>query len=675
MAAQDYLRLRAQGLNRLLFLAHRKEILDQSLMTFRRALNDFSFGEKWFGGTRPVAFEHIFASVQSLHHADLTTIDPSHFDVIIIDEFHHAAASTYEEVLNHFSPRELLALTATPERADGQNILSWFNGTITAELRLWDAIDQQHLVPFHYYGISDGTDLRKITYTRGLGYSTAELSNLYTANDAWANLVLKALHGHVTVSDMSALAFCVSIEHAETMAAFFNSKGISARSLTSHTPMSEREESLAQLRDGDLQILCSVDVFNEGVDIPQVNTLLMLRPTESGVVFLQQLGRGLRTYPGKDVCTVLDFVGNHHADFRYDRKYRALLGVQYKQLVNEVEQGFPLLPSGCHMQLDAVAQEAILRNLKQSVPSHLTQKAQALKSYAASGAEVSLAGYLDYSGLELSDIYTNDGSWSDLLDRADLLTQPAGPFERLLRRAIGRLLHIDDPSRITNFVEIARGTSEIPEVWQRMLLLQICGSVEELKGADTETARLSLLSHPQVCSELQETLPLLKGLSGHAHQPWDGLPSAALVLHGRYTRAEILAAIGDGNGMSTRSWREGVLWAKDLKTDIFLMTIQKSEAKFSATTMYRDYAMSPTVIHWESQSTTSAQSPTGQRYQNHVEQGSQVLLFARERTGGFWFLGRANYIQHSGSQPMAITWKLETPLPPDLYQQMTIIAA
>jgi superfamily II DNA or RNA helicase len=677
MAAEDYARLRHQGHDRLLFLAHRKEILDQSLTTFRRALNDFSFGEKWFAGQKPLTFEHVFASVQSLHHADLTAIDPRHFDVIIIDEFHHAAASTYEEILHHFEPRELLALTATPERADGQSILGWFNNAITAELRLWDAIDQQHLVPFHYYGISDGTDLRNLTYTKGIGYSTTELTNLYTANDAWANLVLKAIDEHVTISELSALAFCVSIDHAESMATFFTSKGLAAKALTSHTPAGDRETYLAQLRDGDLQILCSVDVFNEGIDIPQVNTLLMLRPTESGVVFLQQLGRGLRTYPGKDVCTVLDFVGNHHAEFRYDLKYRALLGVHYKQLVDQVEAGFPFLPSGCHMQLDAVAQETILRNIKQSLPSHLTQKVSALRSFASSVDTVTLAGFLTYSGLDLSDIYSNGTCWSDLLERADLPIHPAGPHEKLLRKAIGRILHADDPDRITNFVKIASGASGIAEVWQRMLLLQVCGSVEELKAADTESARQMLLSHPQVCAEIIEVLPLLAGSAHHPHQPWAGRPAGALHVHARYTRAEILAVIGDGQGMSTRSWREGVLWAKDLQTDIFLMTMKKSESKFSATTMYKDYAMSPTMIHWESQSTTSAESPTGQRYQHHVERGSQVLFFARETTDdrAFWFLGSANYLHHTGSAPMAVTWSLDVALPPDLYQQLLTTVA
>jgi HKD family nuclease len=214
MAAVDYARVRgALHRDRLLFVAHREEILDQSRAVFRHALRDATFGEKWVGRDRPRRFEHVFASIQSLTAPGVDTIDPTHFDVVIVDEFHHAAAPSYEALLARIQPRELLGLTATPERADGLDVLRHFDGRIAAELRLWDAIDQHYLAPFDYFGIHDGMDLRDVPWRRGRGYDVAELTNVLTADHAWARRVIEQVRQKVTdPSTMRALGFCVSID-------------------------------------------------------------------------------------------------------------------------------------------------------------------------------------------------------------------------------------------------------------------------------------------------------------------------------------------------------------------------------------------------------------------------------------------------------------------------------
>jgi HKD family nuclease len=192
IAAVDYAQLRSRlSRDRLLFVAHREEILDQSRNTFRQALRDASFGEKWVGRDRPTRFDHVFASIQSLNAAGVNSISPDHFDVVIVDEFHHAAAQSYMALLERVTPQELLGLTATPERADGLDVLHYFDGRIAAELRLWDAIDQQYLAPFDYYGVHDGLDLREISWRRGQGYDVDELSNLLTSDHVWAHRVLE----------------------------------------------------------------------------------------------------------------------------------------------------------------------------------------------------------------------------------------------------------------------------------------------------------------------------------------------------------------------------------------------------------------------------------------------------------------------------------------------------
>ena len=343
VAALDYRRLRnTEDRARLLFVAHRSEILEQSQAIFRHALNDGSFGEQWVAGRRPARWEHVFASIQSLAAADVSNLDPERFDIVIVDEFHHAAAATYEALLDHVRPRYLLGLTATPERADGLDILRWFDGRIAVELRLWDALEQGLLSPFHYFGVHDQQDLSQITWRRGTGYDINELTGLYTGSQAWISHVIGAVQDKVAdPMKMRALGFCVSIWHAEYMAEQFQEAGISAYAITSDSSNQERESKLAALRRGEVQVLFTVDIFNEGVDVPAVDVVLMLRPTDSATIFLQQLGRGLRRTDDKDVLTVLDFVGHQHRQFRFDLKFRALLGRTRRELESDIKAGSP----------------------------------------------------------------------------------------------------------------------------------------------------------------------------------------------------------------------------------------------------------------------------------------------------------------------------------------------
>ncbi|WP_225217917.1 DEAD/DEAH box helicase family protein [Luteimonas colneyensis] len=437
MAALDYQRLRKRlPRSRLLFVAHRKEILDQSLATFRHALRDAAFGELWVGGDRPARFEHVFASIQSLSARGLDNLPPDHFDVVIIDEFHHAAAPTYKALLDHLLPRELLGLTATPERGDDEPILQWFGGRIAAELRLWDAIDQHRLVPFAYYGIADGADYRNVSWRRGRGYDPQELSQLVTGDHVLARrIIANALQTVPNPETMRALGFCVSVAHARFMAEQFNDANLPAVAVWADSPREERRQALQALAAGEIRIVFSVDLFNEGIDVPSVDTLLLLRPTDSPTVFLQQLGRGLRREPNKSVCTVLDFVGQHRKEFRMHRRYAALLGGSRKQIERTIEQGFPFLPSGCHMQLDAVASQHVLENIRQSLPNTWPTRARELRRVAEADATVTLKNFLDQTGIELEDVYANNKSWSDLLEAVALPRFLAGHMKH---RCVGR---------------------------------------------------------------------------------------------------------------------------------------------------------------------------------------------------------------------------------------------
>ncbi|MGE0191140.1 MAG: DUF3427 domain-containing protein [Planctomycetota bacterium] len=699
MAALDYVRLRDElRSSRLLFIAHRQEILQQSLATFRQALRDPTFGELWVAGDRPTELNHVFASIQSLSGragAALMNIPPTHFDVVIIDEFHHAAASSYNAVLDHLKPLELLGLTATPERADGLPILQHFDGRIAAELRLWDAIDQQRLCPFVYYGISDTIDLRDIPWRRGRGYDVAQLSKVLTANDAYGRHVLAQTSKYVDdVHRMRALGFCVSVDHARFMARIFTEAGLGAAAVWGDSTSLDRRDALRALADGRIQALFSVDLFNEGVDVPRVDALLLLRPTDSPTLFLQQLGRGLRKSAGKTFCTVLDFVGEHRREFRMDRRLRALLGGTRKTLLEQVGAGFPFLPAGCHMELDRIAKERVLQNIKAVLPSRFAARAAELANAQAQFGQmherkrISLGAFLEESGYELDDIYDGRRGWSDLQEAAKLDLAAPGPLEGALRKGVARLLHVNDRERLAAYREFASragplatgqlptGTSVRKMRLLRMLVGSVCRSV--LSTSSTMEEGLGILAkHPQIRSELRELCDALQGQIDHLEPMLDLSEDVPLRLHARYTRDEILAAFGVGEGSKVAPWQSGVLWVESAKADLFAFTLNKSKGNFSPTTSYRDYAISRDLIHWESQNTTREDHPTGRRYRSHAEMGTHVVLFARLDVDdrAFWCLGPATYVSHEGECPMAITWRLRNPLPGDLFVEFAAAVA
>ena len=686
MAAVDYARLRESlPRARLLFVAHRNEILQQSLATFRHAIRDSSFGEPWVAGARPEIFEHVFASIQSLSGADLQRLDPKHFDVVIVDEFHHAAAQSYQALLDQVQPRELLGLTATPERSDGLPLLHWFDGRIAAELRLWDAIDQQRLVPFIYYGIADSLDFTSVPWRRGRGYDVDGLTNVFTANDAWARQVVHALTDKVEdVRQMRALGFCVSIEHARFMARIFNEANIPSVAIWASTPKLDREKALRDLKDRHVNVVFSVDIFNEGVDVPSVDTLIMLRPTDSPTLFLQQLGRGLRRDLGKRACTVIDLVGLHHQEFRFDRRFGALLGGARKDIERQVTEGFPFLPAGCHMELDRVASERVLRSIKNAVPDRWTAKVEELRRLATSRKKIALAVYLEQTGLPLEDVYASNRSWSDLLSAAGLPTLEPGPAEDELRKAVGRLLHVDDARRIETYLEIlgspvppaADAGSVAYQRYLRMLVASVIGKACPLSAPLRDACDL-MWRHPQVIAELRELMGILLGRIQHAEVPLTERPTLPLSVHAQCTRIEIQAAFGDGPLARVPMWREGVRWMKAEQCDVFVFTLDKTSGRFSPTTRYRDYAISRDLVHWESQSMIRADSPTGRRYRSHVTGGSGVMLFARlsDDDRAFYFLGPAEYVTHESEAPMAITWRLKHSLPGDLFQSFAAAVA
>jgi superfamily II DNA or RNA helicase/HKD family nuclease len=684
VAALDYVALRSVlPRDRLLFVAHRREILDQALRTCREVLADGSFGEVHLGGERPDRWEHVFASVQSLAAYGVERIPAGHFDVVVVDEFHHAEAPTYRRLLDHLQPRELLGLTATPERGDGADVRAYFGGRTAFELRLWDALAADLLVPFHYFGVADGVDLKDVRWRRG-GYDTAGLDALYTGNDARVRKIVREMTDKVTdVRRMRALGFCVSVAHAEYMAGRFAEAGIPSLAVSGGTWAADRAEALRRLAACEINCLFAVDLFNEGVDLPQVDTVLLLRPTGSATVFLQQLGRGLRRAPGKAVLTVLDFIGQQRREFRFDLRYRALTGGSRKALVADVEHGFPFLPSGSQLVLDRVAERIVLDNIRRQLRLTTRELVADIRSHG----DLPLAGYLDEAGRELADVYAK-GSWTGLRREAGLPTPPAGPAERELLARTVAFAHVDDPERAGLYRRLAdpAGPSYDEVTAREQCLARMLFFVlwPDRGGHSSYAAGLAhLRRHPAVCAEIRELVSLSLDRARHLPKPLgEGLQHVPLQSHAHYRREEILAALGWATwARKAHGHAAGVAWAEQERTDALLVNLRKTERDFSPTTMYRDFALSPKLFHWESQNATTAASPTGHRYLHHRELGTRVALFVRNAPrddlgpAPFLCLGLCDHVEHRGERPIAITWRLQREMPGDTFREARVVAS
>ena len=675
IAALDYAALvQAHGGERptLLFVAHRREILEKSQATYRKALRDPSFGELLTGRDQPVRGTHVFANIQSLHAKRLQQLAPDAYAVVVVDEFHHAEAATYDALLAHLRPKLLLGLTATPERADGQSVLHRFGDRIAAESRLWDALDQGLLAPFQYFGVDDETDLSQIDFSGGR-YDVAALERLYTADDHRARQVLRAVSDRVLdPTRMRALGFCVSVAHAEYMAEVFVRNGLPAVAVTGSTPMAVRREAVAQLGRGELCALFSVDVFNEGVDIPVVDTVLFLRPTESATLFLQQLGRGLRLAEGKSCLTVLDFVGRPHRKFRFDRRFRALLGGgTRRELERTVTEGFPRLPAGCSIQLEERAQAAVLENLQASLGDWGALREELAEDWP-------LAAFLSRTGIALEEVYRPGKSFTALRAACGFVEAPA---PSAILRALPRVLHVDDPTRLQTWSTWLAASSppvaDASDPMQRLLFATL-GQASQRPITGMAAFWSELWSNVALRDELRQLFALLDDQRRRPTYAVAGLP---LHVHATYTRDEISAALGEVRKGKLLRTQSGVLCSKRNRCDVLYVTLQKDEKHFTPTTRYNDYPLSQRRFHWESQSATRAGSATALRYQSPPEDW-RVLLFvratkydARGLTMPYVNLGPVRCVSATGDRPLQIVWELEHAMPPSWYRQVKIAAA
>ena len=682
IAASDYKAFAQTGCrSRLLFIAHREEILKQSLVTFRQVLCDYNFGEKWFGGEEPSNYEYVFASKDTLNNRLSKLKLPSdYYDFIVIDEVHHVAANSYRKILDHFKPKILLGLTATPERMDGIDITEDFDGTISAEIRLDDALNKGLLAPFHYYGITDSVDYTEVKWEKGR-YEPAELTKIYTRNDARTEVVLSSLKKYVAdLTKVRALCFCVSQEHADFMKWKFKMCGLKAEMLTSENS-SNRNKYYKMLKNMEINYLFVVDMFNEGVDIPEIDTVLFLRPTESLTVFIQQFGRGLRKAEGKTHVKIFDYVGNCRADFNYTDRMRTILGRTSMSVGEEIERDCPHLPIGCKVLLEPKAKEYILKNVRQAIQSFSISKINRLvKSLSKDGSiRLTLENFLNYYNLPVDKIYKKN-TWNQTLCAAGISNETTSFNDELALAVYKKWYATDSHSYLTFIKDLAQKSfcidvNKLSEVDRKRLLMLYYDLFNDAGRFNNLQEMVDTFAADKCfCNELNEVIPLiLKNKNAYEKEDNSGIADFPLKLHGVYTKAQIQVAIGTSTLERKSPAREGVERNKKLNVEAMFVDIIK-DREVGSSTDYDDKAISPYVFQWDTQNRVSPESREGQAYINDTQ---TMLLFVREqnkfpedktRTMGYVYLGKVTkkdwkYKNLGNRFQMQINWNMLEPIP------------
>lgn len=674
---------------RILFVAHREKILKQARSTFRSVMVDANFGEIWTGRISPgytSKIDHLFVTIQTLNNNwdTFERLGKDYYDYIVIDEVHHSQAGSYREIFTRFNPEIFIGLTATPERMDGKEIKQDFNNRFAAEIRLQEALNQRLLSPFDYFCITDDSVDLSLIPCKGDAYDKSLLQSLYEVNNTRRfELIQHALDNYVTnPHECKAVCFCAGIDHAELMAEMLKKTGYKAYAVTSRNSH-EIDIVSGKLARGEINYLCVADILNEGIDIPEIDTILFLRPTESLTVFLQQLGRGLRLADGKTCLTVLDFVAQANKSYNYERRFRALIGCTTKSISHEIKAGFKFLPHGCSITMERQAQEYILQNINNAIfnKRRLIQEVTAFEHNT--GHTLSLTNFLNNFGLDIRTIYRTPGSWARLKCIAginDSSFNVNSKYTKLLEGGIARLYHTNSIDYLqflqtllhNNFCYDFKTVRE--QKFAKMFYYTVwLNPLDKLNREYSTTftsvqdAIVSLREQTWIVEDLQALIDIrLKSLNKTT--VWFEIADGAEIeLYGCYSADEIHILLEDKPGR----WQVlGTQYNKDKKFAIVFVTLNKSDKEYSPSTLYEDYAISQSQFHWQSMNKTQEQSEEGQRIINQRRNGWKYILFVRDsktdefgNTNGYYCLGMMDYNSSHGECPMNVVWDMHEPIP------------
>jgi superfamily II DNA or RNA helicase len=693
---------------KLLFIVHREEILKQAKETFEFIIvnQNKTFG-LLTGNSKEKNADYLFTTIHSLYRC-YTDFDPQEFDYVIFDEAHHATSPTYQAVMNYFRPKFTLGMTATPERGDRNNVFDIFDNNVAIEVRLHDALADDLIIPFHYFGITDieGIDLSDVSID-----DIAEITKRLKVNERVDFIIEKMnFYGH-DGDKRKCLGFCASREHAQYMADEFSKRGYKSVCLHGDHSPEVRKQYIKKLEDenDELEIIFAVDIFNEGVDIPSINLVLMLRPTNSPVVFIQQLGRGLRKYGNKSFLTVLDFIGNHSKVFLIAL---ALNGSRYydkKSLKIAITSGFANIPGATHIQMDEIAQERILEQIDRenfSSMKYLKEEYLEFKKLKNGEIPLYLMDYLQFDGspdpikfIEKEKSYLQfvakvekDDALKKLLMNQDFesaLKELSSklPLKRVYEFVI--LKYLLDKNEIT----LDTATKEILKYVDYVTEDSVLHAFEylnqdyydkvqkknKLKLVNYRDGKLvktnsfiKLLENGEFRKFIEDTI--LYGIFRYEKEykrEYYGVPH--FKLYEQYQMIDA-ALLSNYRKIHTSFRGSGVL--KNGKEYFLYIDLHKDE-NIKESINYKDKFINERYFQWQTQNNTTQQSEQGKNIIFNRERGINLHLFVRKyreidgKIQPYIYIGKGNTIEYEGEKPITTILELEHEVPPQLYLEFT----
>ena len=711
-----------------LFIAHREELLENAINVFSKVLkidkNEFG---RIYGGLKEIDKSIIFASIQSLRNC-YNEFKPSFFDYIIVDEFHHSMSDSYLKTLSYFNPKFLLGLTATPKRMDGKDILSLCDYNVVDEIGIKEALEEDLIVPFHYFGVNDYMiNYDNIPYKNGKYNEKILLQNLLL-NTRTDYIVEKINKFGFDGDKLSAVAFCQNIEHAFFMKEEFTNKGYKSAVITANTSSNDRVKILEKFKNKKIEILCVVDILNEGIDIPTINLLLFLRPTMSSTIFIQQIGRGLRKAKNKDFVTIIDFIGNHKKDyllinyFSSEVDNKDTLFTKKEKIINEIKNQFSNIPKSCYVELDRICQNRIIEKIEKinfSSKNILKEMYSSYKQEIGKSEdeflqiadfdtnielfqELCLKMHSFYNAqlqFEDSKIFKNENEKNPLntteiefLEYLEKKITLVEPFTFLIidYLATGKeyINNSDLLNKYKEFFDI-KGNFEknylLNRIFEELIEDEILEKTlygykfskkyEKLFSNGKLNEKNTMKSNQKVdklnfINRLKQLIHL--GLNEFKRNDLDEFNKNILISYKEYKRVELQILLD--SKVPKGSWRAG--YANTDKDICLFATIDKTHI-FQENLKYDNSLFADDIIQWISQPKTSHNSNVGQMFIHHKEKGFKVHIFIRKyafmngnKTNPFIYLGNAKYYSSQGDKPMKILWKLDKKIPQKLIYEL-----
>jgi len=711
-----------------LFIAHREELLENAINVFSKILkidkNEFG---RIYGGLKEIDKSIIFASIQSLRNC-YNEFKTSFFDYIIVDEFHHSMSDSYLKTLSYFNPKFLLGLTATPKRMDGKDILSLCDYNVVDEIGIKEALEEDLIVPFHYFGVNDYTiNYDNIPYKNGKYNEKILLENLLL-NTRTDYIVEKINKFGFDGDELSAVAFCQNIEHAFFMKEEFSKKGYKSAVITANTSSNERSEILEKFKNKKIEILCVVDILNEGIDIPTINLLLFLRPTMSSTIFIQQIGRGLRKAKNKDFVTIIDFIGNHKKDyllinyFSSEVDNKDTLFTKKEKIINEIKNQFSNIPKSCYVELDRVCQNRIIEKIekinfnsknilkelyldyKQEIGKSEDEFLQiadfdtnielfqelCLKMHSFYNAQLQFENSKIFENEnEKNPLNTTEIEFLEYLEKKITLVEPF-TFLIIDYLATGKeyINNSDLLNKYKEFFDIKRNFEKyyllnriFEELTEDEILEKNLYGYKFSKKYKNLFLNKKLNEKNNMKSQQKENklnfINRLKqlihlGLNEFKRNDLDEFNENILISYKEYKRVELQILLD--SKVPKGSWRAG--YANTEKDICLFATIDKTHI-FQENLKYDNSLFADDIIQWISQPKTSHNSSVGQMFIHHKEKGFKVHIFIRKyafmngnKTNPFIYLGNAKYYSSQGDKPMKILWKLDKKIPQKLIYEL-----